>query len=176
MPQYCLSSVGPDKQGLVAQLSGWIHQHQGNIDDSTMTLLGGQFATIILFTSPVRPDMLNSSLGHLEAETGLTVQLTESLAVVADTSSGIPTHLLQVSGTDKAGLTYLFSQALAQQSGNITDLTAQVIEGQDTLVYLMSIEFVFSGSDISELEKIVTTLANEHSVEAMIRPLEALAY
>jgi len=48
-----VTTVGTDKPGIVADISGWILEGKGNIEDSCMSLLGGEFATIILVSGEI---------------------------------------------------------------------------------------------------------------------------
>src|SRR5437762_2330651 len=43
-----VTSIGTDRPGIVAELSGWILENNGNIEDSRMSQLGGEFATLVL--------------------------------------------------------------------------------------------------------------------------------
>ncbi len=43
-----VTTVGSDRPGIVADISGWILEQGGNIEDSRMSQLGGEFATLIL--------------------------------------------------------------------------------------------------------------------------------
>ena len=47
-----LTAVGADRPGLVSEISGVIHAAGGNIEDSRMAILGGEFALVLLFSAP----------------------------------------------------------------------------------------------------------------------------
>ncbi len=48
MPQLILTAVGPDRPGIVGELTAMIHSAGGNILDSRMVNLRGEFAILIL--------------------------------------------------------------------------------------------------------------------------------
>src|SRR5205809_5392202 len=48
MPQLIISALGPDRPGIVGELTGQLHAAGGNILDSRMVNLRGQFALMIL--------------------------------------------------------------------------------------------------------------------------------
>lgn len=50
---YCLlSAQGPNRAGLVSEISGLLHQAQVNIMDSSMTTLRGEFVMMLLLEIP----------------------------------------------------------------------------------------------------------------------------
>src|SRR5437764_14218207 len=53
MSQLIITAVGPDRPGIVGELTGHLHSAGGNILDSRMVNLRGEFAMMILFeTAP----------------------------------------------------------------------------------------------------------------------------
>src|SRR4051794_39173442 len=48
MAQLIITAVGPDRPGIVGELTGHLHSAGGNILDSRMVNLRGQFAIVIL--------------------------------------------------------------------------------------------------------------------------------
>ena len=45
-----LSAMSHDRPGIVDELTSWVASHQGNIEDSRMAILGGEFAVIMLIS------------------------------------------------------------------------------------------------------------------------------
>ena len=48
MSQLIITAVGPDRPGIVGELTGHLHSAGGNILDSRMVNLRGQFAIVLL--------------------------------------------------------------------------------------------------------------------------------
>ena len=46
-----MSAIGKDRPGIVADLAELIFEHGCNLEDSSMTILGGEFAVLLLFTA-----------------------------------------------------------------------------------------------------------------------------
>jgi glycine cleavage system transcriptional repressor len=66
MAQYAiLTAVGKDRPGLVDVVSRFILQCGGNIEDSRMAILGGEFAMVILVGGP--PEAVQKVLGESDA-------------------------------------------------------------------------------------------------------------
>ena len=47
---YALSAIGQDRPGIVADVAGLIFECGGNLEDSSMAILGNQFALLILLS------------------------------------------------------------------------------------------------------------------------------
>jgi glycine cleavage system transcriptional repressor len=182
---YVVTTVGKDASGLVAAMCGVITQSHGNIEDSTMTRLGGQFAMIYLvcFEDEAHVATFKEQAKALHATHGLHVETTrlndaEVKAQLSPESDEVPVHrkyLLSVGGYDRTGITLAFSQALAALSVNITDLNAHRINGQDGVVYILAIEMECP-SDVDEttLTETLNTLGKEMELDVRLRSMDAL--
>ena len=67
---YALSAIGKDRPGIVADVAGLIYECGGNLEDSSMTLLGTQFALLILLSGVGRRIFLPSLDGMQKAGMG----------------------------------------------------------------------------------------------------------
>ncbi len=74
-PHYLvISALGADRPGIVDQLTQPIHEQSGNIIDSRMTTLGGEFAILMLVEGEQGViDTLEKILPERESVTGLTI-------------------------------------------------------------------------------------------------------
>jgi glycine cleavage system transcriptional repressor len=69
-----ISAIGPDRVGLVEKLSGFISEHDANIEDSKMAVFCGEFAIIMLIAGPEDSlGAIEASQPELNALTGLTI-------------------------------------------------------------------------------------------------------
>ena len=48
---FALSAIGRDRPGIVADLAELIYECDCNLEDSSMTMLGGEFAVLLLLSS-----------------------------------------------------------------------------------------------------------------------------
>ena len=67
--QLVIAAIGEDRPGLVDSLAGWILDSGCNIADSRMTVLGGEFAVLLLIEGQW------NSLAKLEEQTGKSIRL-----------------------------------------------------------------------------------------------------
>ena len=71
MSQAVISTIASDRPGLVNELSELIHRLNLNIDDSRMTVLGGEFAVLMMVTgSESAISDLDKQLSNFSTDTG----------------------------------------------------------------------------------------------------------
>jgi glycine cleavage system transcriptional repressor len=74
---FILSAIGSDRPGLVAELAQLIFDCDANLEDSRMTILGTDFAVILLCSSTAKDATDRVAVGakRLERDHGLTILL-----------------------------------------------------------------------------------------------------
>jgi glycine cleavage system transcriptional repressor len=130
---FILSAIGRDRPGLVADLAQLIYDCDANLEDSRMTILGTEFAVILLCssTSPGAADRLVAGAKRLEREQGLTILMREVSEGrrPALPAPGTALHRLRVAGEDRAGIVASVCRALAEYGINIADLATRSVPG-----------------------------------------------
>src|SRR5437660_583414 len=112
-----LTAIGPDRPGLVHEVSQAINDASGNLEDSRMAVLGGEFALIVLLSgAPASVERLRAELPKLESRLGLRVTVHDTRA--AEVSRGSTLHRLRVTGVDRPGIVLAISKTLASRSVN----------------------------------------------------------
>jgi glycine cleavage system transcriptional repressor len=123
---YALSAIGKDRPGIVADVSGLIYECGGNLEDSSMTLLGSQFALLILLSGSGEEFQYRLSTGckRLEWEKRLSIFLTpvEKAEGLAKAREVTEVYELSTTGLDRMGIVYHVSRLLADQGINIADM------------------------------------------------------
>ncbi len=123
---YALSAIGKDRPGIVAEVAGLIYECGGNLEDSSMTRLGEQFALLILFSGSGEEFQYRLSTGvkRLEWEKHLSIFLTP--VEQADTESRFKekfeSYELSTTGMDRMGIVSRVSRLLADEGINIADM------------------------------------------------------
>jgi glycine cleavage system transcriptional repressor len=135
-----LSAIGKDKTGIVSSISKILFELGCNIENSTMTLLSGQFAMILLIAYPKDTDVskIKTKLKHALKDIGLSFSINE----IDDNSKNIKTfgdYVISLYGADKPGIVYSISKYLASNKVNITDVQTSIIGLKDK-VYIMLLE------------------------------------
>jgi glycine cleavage system transcriptional repressor len=125
--KFILTAFGKDRPGIVADVTEVLFEQGCNLEDSTMTLLAGEFTLILIFESPNGPQVeerLRTALRRLEREKGLSAFLRPAEPPAAKAAATAP-HTIRVEGVDQAGIVYRVSRFLADQGINIVDLQSR---------------------------------------------------
>jgi glycine cleavage system transcriptional repressor len=139
--------VGPDRPGIIADVSAALAGLGLNLTDSTMTLLRGHFAMMLVCSPRPAAEGQPTAEGHPTAEGRPTAEadadavaralrpLTDSGHLIATAralddeppaeTGGTP-YTLVVHGADRLGIVAAMTAALARAGGNITDLTTRL--------------------------------------------------
>jgi len=179
MGHFSLSVVGRDRPGIVAEVSRVLLELGCNIEDSTCTILSGQFAMILVIAHREFSSVadIDPSFEPVRKGMGLTVSvhaLKDEEVTREKRFTGRP-HIISVYGADRPGIVHSVARELARCKVNITDLNTQVVGAQDRPVYVMVLEVdIPEGVDMKELEREFDKIRKELSVSISVRPIEAL--
>lgn len=124
MPLLAITVLGHDRPGIIAETTSVLAGLGLNIEDSTMTLLRGHFAMMLITDGDADPATVEDGLSGLAADGSLSVSVREVPAEqhVARGAS----YLLSVHGGDRPGIVSSVVAELARVGGNITDLTTRL--------------------------------------------------
>ena len=154
MSRFSLSAIGVDRPGIVAAVSGVLVELGSNIEDSTMSILQGQFAILLVVSVPgdVTATVVEEALAPVAERFGLLVMV-RSFAEAAGSAaaggapgapgapdaSGVEGWTISVHGADRSGIVYGISSTLAAVGGNVIDLTTHLVGEPDAPVYVMTL-------------------------------------
>lgn len=172
-PVLAVTAVGADRPGIIARVASVLTEHGGNLTDSTMTILGGQFAIMLLVATEAAPLALEDALAAATRDLGLVVTVRP---VGEGTVGPPPTHVLSVYGADRTGIVAAVTAGLAARSVNVTDLETRVLEGERP-VYAMLLELALPpGVDPDRLVDELRADAALDDLEATLRPLDTVTF
>jgi glycine cleavage system transcriptional repressor len=172
MRQYfALSAIGRDRPGIVADLSELIFECDCNLEDSSMTILGSEFAVLLLLSGEGADveRRLSQACKRLEWEKRLTVffrpldgepPLRQDDAMVRLTCT--------VTGVDRAGIVARVARTLERHGANVTDLKTQARRGAEsgTPIFTMQIAMeIPRTADRRVLARELDRVASELAVE-----------
>ena len=124
-----LSAIGRDRPGLVSELAKLVLEADANLEDSRMTILGSDFAVLLLCSSrsPDFADRLAHGAKRLERDHDLTILIRELAAGARPPIPAPGTRLCRVeaAGEDKAGIVAGICGVLAEHGVNIVELDTQ---------------------------------------------------
>ena len=158
-----LSAVGPDRVGLVEEVAHFVFERGGNIEDSRMALLGGEFSLLVLISGSAQiVAMIASDNGALEKKTGLTVQCRPTIAPGERRSARTLPYELTASSLDHPGILFHLSKLLHSKNINIESVETR------------SLNAPVSGSPIFQVE-IKMAIPADVSIGLLRDELAALA-
>lgn len=119
-----LTAVGQDRIGIVDDLSSAIEARKGNILESRMSVLGGEFAVIMLLSGEKRTiSSIMGDLDQLEASTNLRIEIKPTNKAEKD-KNGIPYTLSCVS-LDSPGIIHSVTRFIRSEGINIENLETE---------------------------------------------------
>jgi glycine cleavage system transcriptional repressor len=174
MNHFALTIIGRDHPGIVASVTEILFRLGCNIADSSCTILGGQFAMILILSPPeeIGPPAFEAAFDGLEKE-GLSV-FVRKLQPGGETAPRIEGELCMISvyGSDKPGIVFPVAKALGDRRINITDLNTKLIGTADNPVYVMMIEAVLPpGFSFEDLAVLLDKLKQELLVDISLRSI-----
>lgn len=173
---FALSAIGRDRPGIVADLAELIYDCDCNLEDSSMTILGSEFAVLLLLTGEGDDvqQRLSAACKRLEWEKRLTVffRPLEGEPIPYGVTQRAAPYELQAVGVDKAGIVARVARCLASHNVNVTQMStsSRPEPGTGTPIYHMRIRMdVPEGTDHGglrrELDGISTALHIDLSLQ-----------
>ena len=174
MHHFALTIIGRDRPGIVAQVTEILFRLGCNIADSSCTILGGQFAMILIISHPeyAGRESFGDAFAPLE-ESGLSVFL-RTLKPGGEIHYGDRGEICMISvyGSDKPGIVYRVTRELAERQVNVTDLNTKLVGSSQRPVYVMMIEAVLpEGVSTEEIAAVVGALKEELQVDISVRTI-----
>lgn len=177
---FALSAIGRDRPGIVADLAELIYECDCNLEDSSMTILGTEFAVLLLLTGsgPQVAERLSSACKRLEWEKRLTVffRPLDAEPIPYRASQRARRFTLQASGVDKAGIVARLSRCLADHRVNIAQMQtwSRPEPESGTPIYTVSITMdVPAETEIETLRDRLEHIARELCIDLTLEPAAA---
>jgi glycine cleavage system transcriptional repressor len=162
--ELAITVIGPDRTGIVADVSEALAGVGANLTDSTMTRLRGHFTMTLICTGPTAEEAATAlaSLADVVTE----VRKVEPEADAA--TSGEP-FLVSVHGADRLGIVAAVTRVVAGSGGNITDLSTRL--SGSLYVLIAEVDLPVGAAD--ELAERLAVAAAELGVEVTLRRAES---
>ncbi|MBZ5736093.1 amino acid-binding protein [Nocardioides sp. TRM66260-LWL] len=169
MTSLAITVLGHDRPGIIAETTGRLADLGLNLEDSTMTLLRGQFAMMLVCAGDVAPAAIEDALAPLTADGTLDVSVREVVPGAAGAAVG-SSWVLTVHGGDRPGIVSSVVGRVAAVGGNITDLTTRLAGD----LYLLVAEIDLpAGTDVDAVRAAIAEAAEALGVGASLRAAEA---
>jgi glycine cleavage system transcriptional repressor len=179
MTHAILSAIGTDRPGLVDEVSQFIFDRGGNIEDSRSVNLRGQFAMVLLVGAPAAENLerLRADLPGFAERTGLHAELRPSAAVPPHrgeaTLAAVP-YRLTGTGIDQPGLVHRVARVLRELNVNIESLDTRLTAAPYTGSPVFEMELVVSvprTTPVAQLRHRLGIVCDELNVDWELAPL-----
>ncbi len=174
MKRFAITVLGKDRPGIVAEVARILYEEGGNIEDSSMTILEGEFAMILIVALDRSEEELMRAFSPLETM-GLRVFVKplSDEEQVREEIPGATSYTISIFGGDRPGIVYGITSLLAREGINITDMETKVLEGEKGPLYAMVLEADVPGHvDMERLERDLRSRARELGVDVSIHPIK----
>lgn len=174
MNHFALTIVGRDRPGIVSQVTEILFNQGCNLADSSCSILGGQFAMILILGHPEYTSLesFGDAFKPLE-EADLTVAL-RVLKPGGEIRPEIEGDLCMISvyGADKPGIVYHVANVLGDKNVNITDLNTKLVGSEERPVYVMVIEATLpEGVEEEDVNAWLAPIRDELQVDITVRTI-----
>jgi glycine cleavage system transcriptional repressor len=168
-----LTAVGDDRPGLVDEVTRFIFEGGGNIEDSRMVNLRGQFAMMVLIGgSDQAIDALRAGLGRLTGQTKLVAELRPAAPARPAAADAMP-YKLTATAIDQTGLVHRLSRELHGHDVNIESLDTRLAAAPYTGAPLFEMELIISvprRTQISDLRESLGKLCDDLNIDWTLEP------
>jgi glycine cleavage system transcriptional repressor len=172
---HAITVLGHDRPGIIAATTDRIAGLGLNLEDSTMTLLRGHFAMMLVCAGDAAATEIEAALAPLTTDGTLSVAVREVPPEQAQQAgpdapaTGGTSWVLTVHGADRPGIVSTIVSEVARVGGNITDLTTRLAGGLYLLVAELDLP---AGVDAATVEEAIKDAAAALGVGATLRTAE----
>jgi glycine cleavage system transcriptional repressor len=170
-----MSALGPDRVGLVAEVTDYITAGGGNVEDSRMAVMGGEFGILVLVSaSAAEVEALERNVKALEAKTGLSFQTRRTAAPSENRRADLIPCLVTADALDHEGIVLAVTRALHAAGVNIVSLETTAYEAPINGSPLFRMEArvdVPPGITVAKLRRSMEAVAEAENLDIEVRTL-----
>ena len=166
--------TGPDRVGIVDEVTKSLLEIGGNIEASRMARLGGEFAVIMMVTLPAATrEALDRTIDDL-VRRGYKVTASETDGQAADLHQGWLPYHLEVDGADHEGIVNRIAHTLAAHGINIETADSGTIHAPISGIPLFSMRalVLVPPHQDGTWKQALANIAQEENVDIAIEPAE----
>lgn len=174
MIELVITAVGPDRPGLVETLTGAVFEAGGNVADSRMVNLRGQFALLLLAEAADASTASAIELAAKEAasEAALHIAVVPHPHQDPPRADGLPLRL-RASALDKPGIVHRISTLMHELGVNIEQLHTTLEPASYAAAPVFNLDMTVSvprGVPVRQLRERVSALCDELNCDVVIEP------
>lgn len=167
------SLLGPDRTGLVDRVAQSLSKHRANLEDSRMSVLGGEFAMMFLCSvDAAQLDDLQKEMAAVAQE--LDLMINSKPTTLRKSHIGMLPLQVAVRGADHEGIVHELVHHLVEQGASVDNLESQLVNAPYSGVPLFEMQMRISAPaslSLSALRRKLQTVGDELNVDVEIEPV-----
>ena len=172
--QLVIAALGEDQPGLVDRLSGWVLESGCSIADSRMTVLGGEFAVLLLVAGNWNSlAKLESQCDAMQDQLGMTLNIKRTEPKSAE-GDFLP-YGVDVVALDHPGIVHNLANFFSQRSINIQDLSTSSYAAAHTGTQMFAVHMTLdvpADTHIASLREEFLDFCDRLNLDAVIEPVK----
>lgn len=171
-----ISALGDDRPGIVDELSKILYSHDLNIEDSRMTVLGGEFAILLLVSGEQSSiDSLQSKTADIEQtlQMRLLIKATTEPAEPGSMGNTVP-YSVEVAALDHPGIVNNIASFFSGRNINIVNLQTERYAAPHTGSPMFALHMtigISAETNIAQLRDAFTEVCDELNLDAELKNL-----
>jgi glycine cleavage system transcriptional repressor len=168
-----ISALGRDRSGIVDQLSKGIYELDCNITDSRMTVLGGEFAILLLVGPWNRLAKLEDQVPELQEKLDLVI-ITKRTEERTGNANLLP-YGVDVVSLDHPGIVYSLASFFSEKNINIEDMTTSSYAAAHTGTPMFSVRMnigIPANIHIAALRDEFMDFCDSMNIDAVLEPIK----
>jgi glycine cleavage system transcriptional repressor len=167
-----LTAIGDDRPGLVAQVTQFLTERGGNIEDSRMVILGGEFGMLVLVAGSADELLrIEREKVQLEGATGMTVLVRSTKSPSEHRQrAGMPCTVT-AEAIDREGIVRAVASQLGELQCNIVTLATALYHAPVTGSPLFRLEAEIDlppELSVPKLRVALDALAEQHGIDIVV--------
>ncbi len=172
-----LSALGPDRPGLVAEVTEFLTERGANVEDSRMAVLGAEFGILVLVSgTPEQIAAVEQGAPALADKTGIGVIVRRTKSPEEHRRAAVIPCVVTAEAIDQEGIVKSVARALAAVGVNIVSLETTAYEAPVTGSPLFRLEAridVPQSTGIGKVRKAMDEVAERENLDIDVRSLVA---
>ncbi|MGZ5968455.1 MAG: glycine cleavage system protein R [Polyangiales bacterium] len=172
-----LSALAPDRPGLVADLTSYVTERGGNVEESRMLILGGEFGILVLVSGTAQAiESILKDVKALEKATGAGVIVRRTKSPAEHRRGDRFPCVITAESFDRVGIVRAIAKAIHDMGLNIVDLETAAVDAAFTGAQLFKIEAhvdVPKGMTLSQVRQAMEKVAEREHLDIEVHSLTA---
>lgn len=168
-----ITAIGPDRAGLIRDLSQAVSGSGGSIRESRMIALGSDFAALLLVSGNWHAvNKIRDRLTQLQRDAGLTITVRDT---EPRTTEPAAPYNIDVVAMDQEGIVLRLSSFFGNRNLEIAEMNTRLYNAPHTGAAMFSVQMtvnVPAGERIATLREEFLDFCDEHNLDSIMEPAQ----